>query len=193
VGTITVLQKCVPCTSPCLTCSTSQSTCTACIPTLSPSMYLNGITCQANCPPTFYNNNVNYVCTPCTNNCSLCSSATICSSCTNNTFLLTNTCLVSCPSGYVGISALCQACTNNCKTCTGGTNICLTCVTGTYYLSSAQSCVTACPLGLFLDALTQSCVGCSVSCLTCSGSASTCTACNSTLLLNGQCLANCPS
>jgi hypothetical protein len=29
-----VLQRCVACTSPCQTCSTSQATCTSCIPTL---------------------------------------------------------------------------------------------------------------------------------------------------------------
>lgn len=193
VGTISVLQKCVPCTPPCLTCVSSQATCTACIPNLSPPMFLNGNACQLTCPSTFYANSANYACTPCTNNCYLCTSANTCQSCTNNTFLLGTNCLATCPSGYVGINAVCQSCTNNCRTCIGGTNICLTCVTGTYYINSTQSCVANCPTGLFLDSTSQSCVGCSLNCLTCAGSASTCTACNASLLLNGACLPTCPN
>ena len=158
-------------------------------------MFLNGNTCQENCPASYYPNSASFTCLPCTNNCSLCSSPTVCSACTNGTYLFNSSsaCLTACPSGYVGIGALCQPCTNNCKTCTVGTNVCLTCVTGTYYLNSTQSCLAACPSGLFLDSLAQTCVGCSSACLTCANSASTCTSCNGTLLFNGQCLASCPA
>lgn len=192
-GTISVMQKCVPCLSPCLTCITSQSTCTSCVPDLSPPRFLNGFVCQLNCPTGFYPNSLNYVCTPCTNNCSQCTTAIICQSCTNDTFLYGTTCMVVCPLGYVGIGITCRICTNNCKTCLGGTNVCLNCITGTYFINSTQSCVDKCPNGLFLEDISQTCVGCSSNCLTCSGSANTCTACNSSLLLNGQCLPNCPS
>jgi hypothetical protein len=128
VGKISVLNVCVTCTSPCLTCTGSQLTCTSCVPNLIIPRFLFGVTCQTNCPDYYYANNSNSQCTPCINNCLLCTSATTCQSCIQNTSLYNVSCLSICPSGFTGIGGLCQACTNNCKTCSSGTNICLSCV-----------------------------------------------------------------
>lgn len=193
-GTIAVSKVCVGCLSPCLTCSINQYNCTSCLTTLSPAMFLNINTCQLTCPDQTYANTITYKCTACTNNCLLCSSATICISCTNNTNLYNSTCISTCPSGYVGISSVCQLCTSNCKTCSGGPNICLSCISGTYYISSSQSCVTNCTTNLFIDYVSQSCVGCNSTCNTCINSSTTCTSCTSpAVLYNYQCLTVCPN
>jgi hypothetical protein len=144
-GTISVLHVCVTCNPPCQTCSGTQDTCTSCIPSTISPVFLNGIACQSSCPDYYYPNSFTYTCSSCINNCLLCSSATVCNSCKNNTFLFNTTCLPACPSGYVGINAFCQPCTTNCKTCSGGANICLSCVSGTYYINSTQTCVGSCP------------------------------------------------
>lgn len=127
-GKISLMNVCVTCTSPCLTCTGNQLTCTSCVPNLNPLLYLYGTTCQQNCPDLYYANNSNLQCTPCINNCLLCTSSATCVSCVPSTYLFNVSCLATCPSGFTGIGGLCQICTHNCKTCSSGTNICLTCI-----------------------------------------------------------------
>jgi proprotein convertase subtilisin/kexin type 5 len=174
-GSIPISNVCSLCLYPCLTCSFLLFNCTSCVTNATPSVYLSGNSCQNTCPDYTYSNNSNFRCTPCINNCLLCTAATACLSCTNNTFLLNSTCLSPCPLGMTGINSLCQACTNNCKTCSGGTNICNTCLNGTYFINS--SCVTSCGTGLFIDYLSQTCIGCTAPCHTCVNTTSTCISC----------------
>lgn len=106
--------------------------------------------------------------------------------------LYNQTCLVTCPLGFVGLNKICTACTNNCSSCSGSTSNCLSCLSGNYLVnSSSPSCSPTCPTGLYPNNSTQSCTGCTSPCSFCSGDAQNCTACLTGLLQNNQCVSNC--
>jgi proprotein convertase subtilisin/kexin type 5 len=96
-----------------------------------------------------------------------------------------------CPAGFTGISGICQACTNSCKTCSGATSICLTCVNGTYFQNG--SCVISCGTNMFIDYVAQTCIGCTSPCNTCVNSTTTCTSCLTGFLFNSACISECPT
>lgn len=191
-GTIPISNVCTQCSSPCKTCSVSLYNCTACLTNLTTSLFLNSYSCQATCPDFTYANSSNYQCTACNSPCSLCAGAAVCLSCINGTALYNSSCLSACPSGFAAVNLICQACTNNCKTCINATNICLSCNSGSYFLSSSSSCVTSCKPSLFIDYTTQSCVGCTSPCNTCINSSTTCLSCLTGFLYLSSCIDTCP-
>ena len=104
--------------------------------------------------------------------------------------------MTTCTSGFTGVSGICQACASasNCETCSGSVSHCLTCLNGTYFLSSTNECLTTCIPTMFNDAINGICVGCTSPCDTCSGSATTCVTCVSGFyILNSTCLSACPA
>ncbi len=66
-------------------------------------------------------------------------------------------------------------------------------------MTTSNSCVTVCPSNLFLNATSQSCVGCTTPCSTCSNYPNNCSSCAtgyyllSTSTVNSTCLINCPT
>jgi hypothetical protein len=195
-GAVAVSQVCLPCSSPCATCAGTQANCTSCLGSLSPLLFLTGNSCQQNCPTQTYPNATTLKCEACLSPCQQCTTSTACSSCAATFFLDGSSCVLSanCPSGTAGVSGVCQACTASCKTCSGSTSQCLTCVNGTYFLASSNSCLSSCDPNMFINATSQSCVGCSASCSACVNSSTTCTSCTSGRFLSGTaCVTACPA
>jgi len=60
-----------------------------------------------------------------------------------------NTCLTTCPDGKWEnpITKICDPCTSPCKNCDLNGTDCLSCVSGTFYLSANKACPTTCPSG----------------------------------------------
>jgi len=109
-----------------------------------------------------------------------------------------------CPSGtYPDSTLVCIACDSPCKTCSGGSTLCTSCVSNssTPYLEfGTNTCKTGCPNGQYLPNSTFLCALCNANCLTCSSSPTNCTSCGLSLssglqlyLFNNTCLATCPS
>lgn len=211
----------IPCISckldGCLTCS-SQTSCSACLPTYA----LNGNGACISCNiPNCLSCQVNNFCLSCSNNmtvsqsgqCVSCNSSTPgCTACSDN-----GRC--NCPTGYsylyFGGNSSCYSCTvPACSSCLTGQNICSTCYQG-YSLNNATgtcvpntpapcnypcatcnsngSCATCFYTFSSQPAANGSCFVCSTPfCQTClSNSTTTCTACNNRyLLVNGTCQLN---
>lgn len=102
---------CVPCSSPCLTCSILISNCTACLTNTSTPYYLN-YNCLPNCPSNYFSDNVTYQCSLCISPCNSCTGPTnsSCSSCIINYYLLASFCYSSCPTFYYSNITICSAC-----------------------------------------------------------------------------------
>ncbi len=153
------------------------------------------------------------ICSSCYSGCKTCSTtaANACTACLYQYFLVNNSCLAACPSGYFGSekTAICTQCVSPCASCVGLSAtpyFCLSCVTG-YYLWD-YSCVTPCPnllfgyLGnclavcpqtTFADTTTHNCLNCISNCLECP-SVTTCSLCvNNAFLLSGVCYLICPA
>jgi proprotein convertase subtilisin/kexin type 5 len=97
-GFTSIAQVCVSCLTPCQTCSTSQTTCTSCLSSISPSVFLTGSACviAANCPLNTYPNSTNNQCTACVPPCLSCTTSSSCISCISGYNLAGNTCTSSC-------------------------------------------------------------------------------------------------
>lgn len=103
-------------------------------------------------------------------------------------------CVNSCPSTSFAVGMICTLCINNCLTCQSAT-ICLTCLQNYYYNATAKTCVVLCPQGTYADS-TATCQLCPSVCSTCRLIVSTvsCLLCAvNHYILNGTCIANCPS
>lgn len=193
-GYVSINQICLACQSPCGTCSVTQTNCTSCLSTLSPSQYLAGNTCVATCPSGFYGNVSTLTCTGCVSPCATCTSASSCLSCVVGSNLFQNTCSSTCQDGTYVSNGVCSPCSAGCKTCSGTAANCGTCNSGYFMVVSTSSCVTTCPSGLYQDPMTQTCVGCQSPCTTCSGSQNNCTGCiNGKYLLGNSCVDACPT
>ena len=81
----------------------------------------------------------------------------------------------------------------NCATCQNETTLCTSCNPNTYLFQLNNSCVSSCGNGLYVDAVTQTCVYCTAPCKTCSSTSTTCLSCLTGVLYNYQCPTNCPS
>ncbi|CAG9329240.1 unnamed protein product [Blepharisma stoltei] len=192
------------CDSNCYTCFTTPNYCTSCDPSGS-YPYLDGNTCNANCPNGQYDN----ITTP-AKKCDDCD--TICLTCKDySTYCLTcdsaglypyyydNTCSSSCPSGKYGDGLTCLSCINPCATCSSA-SVCTSCTVkksapnygANTYLNADGTCTVTCPDSTFANSTSYTCDACSPSCSKCSQSASYCTSCNSPLLLqSGKCVSSC--
>lgn len=86
---------CVPCVSPCLTCSSS-ILCFSCLSNYT--LFASNYSCLNSCPDQYVS--INMTCIPCSSNCLNCLGIDFCSSCHNNSYLLNGYCYNPCPSGY---------------------------------------------------------------------------------------------
>ena len=68
-GYVSISQVCLPCTTPCGTCIITQTNCTSCLSSLSPSQYFIGSSCVITCPDTYYGNVSTLACTSCISPC----------------------------------------------------------------------------------------------------------------------------
>ncbi|CAG9331567.1 unnamed protein product [Blepharisma stoltei] len=151
-----------PCTSPCLTCSTSLTYCLTCDQSSSyPVLDSRTGTCVEEetatsdyCSAGYYEDS-NKICQICNINCLDCySAASYCSSCPSiygNKYLnlLTYVCVATCPALITvpdSSDFKCYPCDSSCATCNGkNANNCLTCPsTGTIYFTSDNKCLSSC-------------------------------------------------
>lgn len=137
---------CRGCLTPCLTCSTSITTCTSC-DWSSSNRYLHNSQCLSDCPATFYKDTVLYICSACTANCLTCTAVGpyACQSCLTNTYLYQTTCLAVCPDTFFAGSGSCVACQDPCIKCSG-LLVCISCKSTLFLYGS--TCIDACPDGM---------------------------------------------
>jgi proprotein convertase subtilisin/kexin type 5 len=147
----------------------------------------------------------------CTLPCKTCvTNMVTCTSCYNNTAIsvmvyylsVNNSCVSSCPNGYFTDAAnlLCIACSSPCKTCSGSTNNCTSCVSGSSfpYLNVTSgfvgTCLTQCPAGMFPDTsqLVPICTMCQSPCSTCTSSNVCLTCVSPYYMYSGICANTCP-
>lgn len=200
------------CTSPCKTCSPSNtSACLSCYTdsAITPSIYFYSAksNCYTICPATTYNSNSSgtLTCELCNANCYTCLTvATFCTKCVaNSTYPYLNVsssgqiCVSSCVAGMYPRTSVdpvqCVSCVTPCATCTTQTS-CLTCLGG-FYMQDNSTCTSTCPLNTTIpNNATNTCDSCVSMCLTCSGTTATCTSCTSPLVFySGSCQSSCPS
>ena len=191
-GLVDVNSVCVSCTSPCRTCSESQTNCTACVSNLTPEVYLSNFDCIETCPTYTYGDATTNLCTACVPPCEKCVSASECSSCLSGFFLLDSSCINPCDVGYLGVNRICQPCTNNCESCSLMVDNCLTCLPDFYFVSSTSDCVDTCPTGLYPNNISYTCTPCTAPCDTCSGLSTNCTSCLTDFLYDFDCVPECP-
>ena len=122
---------CTYCNSPCKTCGTSVTDCTACFLNGTAPIFYNGFCITSGqCPTGHYINNTNSSCETCPSECSSCSSPTSCSVCNTSFFLDGASCLSTCPNTTYSFtnttSGYCLNC-NNCVTCTDAST-CTSCL-----------------------------------------------------------------
>jgi hypothetical protein len=169
-GYTAIASQCIICQSPCRTCSTSTTTCTSCLDTLTPELFLAGTACveASNCPTLTYANLTNNQCTSCTLPCQTCTSSTACMSCLIDYNLEGTVCKSNCLSGSTPINSVCTVCTQPCSTCAGTITTCLSCnqTSTTYYLYN-NYCITSCPDTKYDNAATYECLPCVSPCATC--------------------------
>ncbi len=184
---------CVPCSSPCASCSLSISNCTACITSTS-TPYIFNFTCLTLCPPNYYSDNATHSCSLCASPCLTCHGPTnsSCLSCIGGYYFLLNLCYSVCPITYYSNINVCTSCVSPCATCSS-LSVCLTCTNNTYLYGS--TCVNDCGSGMTV--INNSiCSFCDISCKTClSSNASACTSCYSGGFLNQNsltCSSACP-
>ena len=168
-----------PCTSPCLTCSTSPTFCLSC-DSVSASPVLNAKdgTCVAtqsgstqHCPNGYYQTGLN--CQSCAYSCSTCLNLpSYCTGCQTIygiplLNMVDNTCVSVCPVGVtVLIGSTCEKCHTSCATCSATSSTsCLTCPsTGTKYKTSLNECVSTCPLTAYYFDNSDGTFACVASC-----------------------------
>jgi proprotein convertase subtilisin/kexin type 5 len=192
--------SCLPCIAPCLTCSTTGSSCTSCVANYS----LTGSSCTTSCGAGYYpivqinSGQVSEVtiCYPCSPICVTCTSWSTCTSCAAGMILdAQGDCLSGCASPsmyYDSTTRQCLYCSSACYMCDGPlSSDCLACSPPLQLFQG--SCVTNCPFGYYATA-SYICQPCEISCASCFGSASNCTVCPvNTFLLNGTAGSYCSS
>lgn len=93
---------CDSCSLACITCTGStQYTCQSC--NTGNYLFASNYTCSSNCPSGYYKD-AGFVCTPCPNECTLCSTPAICTGCQPSYFLSGSSCIGTCPGGTYGKS-----------------------------------------------------------------------------------------
>ncbi|KAL4490488.1 hypothetical protein ABPG73_009465 [Tetrahymena malaccensis] len=183
----------------CLTCSTG--------------FYKNGSSCLSICPPTYYQDSINFICLKCNRECDTCYGPdnNQCQSCKLPRIFYLNQCITQCPAGFYmhptsnscvtvcpkayypdSNSAQCLPCHNFCSTCFGGGNTkCNSCKAP--YLYNNNICSESCLPGSYPNGQ-GSCSDCDKSCLTCFGSTSlSCITCSSGYFKSAdtQCVSEC--
>jgi len=193
-GYYSINNKCRACTSPCLTCEISSSTCTSCIN----NYYLFESTCYQRCPTgTVKQSDLTIpICASCGNFCEKCSASdpNICTRCEEGYYSYEGDCFEVCPDGtYLpSDSTTCQVCDDNCGTCSLAPSNCTSCDGASEFpLRLNNTCKTSCPDGYVQ--LELSCEACTAPCLTCAISQNTCNSCVSQhLLYFSECYDECP-
>lgn len=186
-----VLLSCQPCNPKCARCQNS----TYCQQCQSGFLDLTN-NCVDLCSSGYYAEYSNRTCVQCDPKCSTCNMTnTNCLSCSSNLMLIqlslySFTCDTQCLSGQYAVGGICYQCTPPCQTCNSSTG-CLSCVQGTFLMSSTQSCVTSCPVSTFSN--NGSCSSCASKCRSCTSTNYCLTCSNSSLYAhNGDCLETCP-
>jgi proprotein convertase subtilisin/kexin type 5 len=155
--------SCLPCRSPCLTCSTL-SLCQSCINVTGSQeqTYYYQQSCLLTCPDTTFPNTTSLVCQNCSYPCKTCT-ATNCLSCISGLYMSNSHCFSNCIEGYYGDSSVgsCIACIPPCQFCSAST-VCTSCQPG-YSLKNGV-CLNNCPKGTFTNNLTRQCSNCSANC-----------------------------
>ena len=193
--------QCVPCNSPCKTCSNHPSSCTSCEPGEG---YLqisgNDQKCVKECAEgTFPQGGV---CQVCDFRCAKClGAASNCIACPAGRYLFNSacwdycpgivnngTCVNECPPGYWRFSDQeCKQCSPECSTCDSNST-CLTCANN--FVSLNGKCVKSCGEGYYT--FRGMCVACDKSCKTCANNPTQCTSCAANFVSqNGRCVSSC--
>lgn len=108
--------------------------------------------------------------------------------------MLDNKCLVQCPDTHGEKGGICTPCESPCKTCGTLPTVCLSC-DGTLdrIFRFGPDCIEQCPEGTTQDTENGVCLGCKTGCAECSiENPQVCQRCDGLLLLDGECLSNCP-
>lgn len=119
-GYFALSSVCLPCTSPCATCSVQATSCLSCVN----GYFIDNGSNSSNCVTICSNSNylgINGQCKQCTNNCQTCSvSLSNCTSCDTTVYgFYQNSCVRSCPVGmYSNAVGSCADCVSPCETCT---------------------------------------------------------------------------
>lgn len=188
-------QACQPCSSECLTCQYSPTTCTSCNTSLNLTLDFLSNRCVAVCPNGLFNSVPSGAkCQPCSAVCLTCSTlASNCTSC-SSTILQNGTCVSSCTEGYYYSNRTCLACDSRCSICSSSIK-CQTCSIG-YFMNSSISgavpCISLCSDGYYADTTVRMCIGCSPPCRTCLNSLQ-CLSCLSGWLFSTSCAFSCPT
>ena len=154
---------CVPCTAPCINCTSAA--CSGC----SSGWVLSSTgTCINSCPQgqeivTSFGVSS---CQPCATNCQACSNGT-CTVCQQPYLLLGNGSCMGCVNGYYYDynQSICSQCSNECASCSMISTNCTQCTVG-YSLYQGNTCVLTCPSGFYSNAgvctacTTPSCASC---------------------------------
>ena len=159
----------------------------------------NSSSCMSFCPSGFYNSSG--ICIACPASCGNCFYSTTegqaqCSSCGSGKILFNGQCLTTCPSGYFSTmiqNALsCSKCAPNCAECVNSSSTCTLCQNANYTI---PNCVTQTCTSTQFENLDGSCGNCASTCGSCYGGSSyECITCaGGSFMLNGQCIAACPS
>ncbi|KAL4453891.1 hypothetical protein ABPG74_003774 [Tetrahymena malaccensis] len=147
------------CTSPCATCTSTQTNCLSCTQNL----YLQPTnTCNSSCPSGYFKNSQNMTCSACSTGCKVCSDANTCTQCDSS-------------NGYRLQGSSCTLCVSPCATCSlSNPNTCLSCENSMYLFNN--SCVANCQTGYF-NGPNYTCSQCITGCDQCSNGNS-CTTCS---------------
>jgi len=177
----TVTGMCEPCADPnCLACDDDKHICTE-------------------CEPQRFFLDPESKCTPCIENCLLCTTNTSCDACdTGYQYLVSdNLCQGNCPKGYRENEGVCEAClVANCESCPDDPAICTYCLQD-FYMDDSGACQASCSVGWRADVPTRTCQKCDdINCLQCTNSVSECEVCPSKMFVNElyiceNCIANC--
>ncbi len=101
----------------------------------------NGTCSSSACPSGYFASSIR-ICTPCGQNCSLCSSAIGCTECSVPALLQSGECVSACADGYFSSSdQLCRPCKPPCTECAGTDSLCTRCSSGLYLDPSSHTCL----------------------------------------------------
>jgi proprotein convertase subtilisin/kexin type 5 len=196
-----VTRECVPCESPCKTCSGSLNTCTSC-DQAHPQYLIFDNKCYEECPEKVSVFSQGQ-CLHCSDNCKTCQDTfDTCTTCYGEDFLnkLNQRCVESCtaeimvasqafpPSDLDAValgdfqSLTCELCHENCLTCDPfNTNVCTECRDGLKMIEKTKACAAECPskTAEMWIPLTQDtvCARCLDGCAECMYSRDHCTVC----------------
>ncbi|KAM9238088.1 extracellular matrix organizing protein FRAS1 [Dugong dugon] len=191
---------CKACDQSCKSCGPDSPRCFTCT---EKTVLLDG-KCISECPGGYYADTTSK-CKVCHNSCASCSGpmASHCIACAHPHVLRQGHCLPSCGEDFYPDRGVCKACHSSCLTCVGPEpSHCTQCKTPEEGLQVEQlsgadvpsgKCLSQCRAQFYLEN-TGLCEACHKSCFGCIGkSRHNCTTCQSShVLLNGQCLSQCP-